>query len=350
MQYFRDLLPELKRRGIALQMFYETKANLSKEQIQLLRDAGVTTIQPGIESFSTHVLRLMRKGTSAMQNVQLLKWCKEFGIKCNWNIIYGFPGEEVADYEGMCSLIEGLHHLEPPSGWGPVRLDRFSPNFVSAEHMGLCNVRPDRSYRYIYDLPDEALANLAYYFEHDYADRRDPTAYVAGLDEAVKRWTANAGRSGLVYVDDRVTLTLQDFRVGAAQLTTALAGVERELYLYCDQNRSRQQIVAYADQLGVAEVEVDDFLRRMLDLRVMTTADGRYLSLALPVRLSPREENAAAELSQTAMSEDDMQELRQKLELWGRTLSLRERAFIENLVGADLLAAGAIGHSGEGKD
>jgi ribosomal peptide maturation radical SAM protein 1 len=350
MQYFRDLLPELKQRGIALQMFYETKANLSKEQIQLLRDAGVTTIQPGIESFSTHVLRLMRKGTSAMQNVQLLKWCKEFGITCNWNIIYGFPGEEVADYEDMCALIEGLHHLEPPSGWGPVRLDRFSPNFVAAEHMGLCNVRPDRSYRYIYDLPDEALANLAYYFEHDYADGRDPMTYVAGLDESVRRWTANADRSGLVYVDDGATLTLQDFRVGAARLTTALAGVERALYLYCDQNRSRQQIVAHAEKLGWTEVEVDNFLRCMLDLRVMTTADGRYLSLALPARPIPREENCLAEQPQTAMSDDDMRDLRQKLELWGQTLSQRERAFIENLVGADLLPAGSSTRSGEGKD
>jgi ribosomal peptide maturation radical SAM protein 1 len=331
-------------------MFYETKANLSKEQVQLLRDAGVTTIQPGIESFSTHVLRLMRKGTSAMQNIQLLKWCKEFGIRCNWNIIYGFPGEEIGDYEEMCSLIESLHHLDPPSGWGPVRLDRFSPNFVSAEHTGLCDVRPDRSYRYIYDLPDEALANLAYYFEHDYADGRDPTTYTAGLDAAMRRWTDNTDKSGLVYVDDGSTLTLQDFRVGAARLTTSLTGVERELYLFCDQNRSPRQIVAYAEELGGTESETEDFLRRMLELHVMATADGRYLSLALPARSLSSEEDAAGGSRGIAMSDDDMRELRQKLAVWGQTLSQRERAFLENLVGADLLAAGSIGQSGKGKD
>ena len=47
--------------------------------MRLLRDAGVTTIQPGIESFSDRVLKLMKKGVTGLQNIQLLKWCKEIG-------------------------------------------------------------------------------------------------------------------------------------------------------------------------------------------------------------------------------------------------------------------------------
>jgi len=349
MHYFRDLLPELKERGIALQMFYETKANLSKEQVRLLRDAGVTNIQPGIESFSTHVLQLMRKGTSAVQNIQLLKWCKEFGISCNWNLIYGFPGEEVADYDRMTSLIDSLHHLDPPSGWGPIRLDRFSPNFVSAEQLGICNVRPDRSYRAIYDLPEDAQTNLAYYFEHDYADGRDPANYTAGLDAAVRRWLENADKSGLVYVDDGATLTIQDFRVGAQRYTTALSGGMRELYLYCDQNRSHQQIAERARQLGVDQ-EINDFLRRMLELHLMATADGRFISLALPARPAQRDEGDVDEPPRMQMSDDDLRELRRKVELWSEKLSPRERAFLENLVGAEMLAAGTMRESPTGKD
>jgi ribosomal peptide maturation radical SAM protein 1 len=341
MHYFRDLLPELKRRGIALTMFYETKANLSKDQVKLLRDAGVATIQPGIESFSTHVLRLMRKGTSALQNVQLLKWCKEFGITCNWNIIYGFPGEDAIDYDQMSALIENLHHLDPPSGWGPVRLDRFSPYFVDPERFGLCNVRPDRSYRYIYDLPDDDLANLAYYFEHEYADGRNPATYTAGLHAAAGRWTENAGKGGLVYVDDGVTLAIQDFRIGAEQYTTTLAGWERELYLFCDQGRSRQSINAHVKSHGGEEADVEGFLRRMVDLHLMVTADVRFIGLALPARQLPRAEHDAAPSPQTVLSNDDLHDLGQKMERWGKTLSPRERAFLASLVGSDLLAGAA---------
>ena len=74
-----------------MELFYEVKANLKKAQVRLLRDAGVRVIQPGIESFSSNVLARMRKGVKGLQNIQLLKWCKEFGITPHWNLLWGFP-------------------------------------------------------------------------------------------------------------------------------------------------------------------------------------------------------------------------------------------------------------------
>jgi len=56
--------------------FYEVKANLTRVQVSALRAAGVTRIQPGIESLSDHVLKLIGKGTCGLRNVQLLKWCR----------------------------------------------------------------------------------------------------------------------------------------------------------------------------------------------------------------------------------------------------------------------------------
>src|SRR5262249_3404469 len=72
MHYFRELLPEIKSRRLGLRLFYETKANLTKDQVRLLSEAGVTMIQPGIESFHSKVLHLMRKGVSPLQCAQLL--------------------------------------------------------------------------------------------------------------------------------------------------------------------------------------------------------------------------------------------------------------------------------------
>ena len=101
MRYFRDVLPQLRERQLGLTLFYETKANLTKEQVKLLRDAGVLAIQPGVESLSTHVLQLMRKGVTALQNIQLLKWCRQYGVTVAWNLLYGFPGETAADYAAI---------------------------------------------------------------------------------------------------------------------------------------------------------------------------------------------------------------------------------------------------------
>lgn len=281
LSYFRDLLPELGRRQLPLELFYETKANLSKEQIRMLRDARVATVQPGIESLSTDVLRIMRKGTSTIQNIQLLKWCRELEVRPYWNFIYGFPGEDPGAYAAMAELIPALGHLEPPVSVGPIRLDRFSPNYVSAAELGLANVRPDRSYGYVYALPVAVLERLAYYFEFDYSDGRDPETYSGEAQAALADWRERGSGQRLVCVDHGETLGIWDFRAGASQTLTVLSGAERALYLYCDQHRSRQRIDAVASEWGASASEVEATLSRLVALRLMVAVDDRYLSLAV---------------------------------------------------------------------
>ena len=79
--------------GYELEIFYEVKANLRHAQLEKMRNAGVNQIQPGIESFSDQVLRLMDKGCTGFQNIQLLRWCEELDIEVAWNFLAGFPGE-----------------------------------------------------------------------------------------------------------------------------------------------------------------------------------------------------------------------------------------------------------------
>jgi radical SAM superfamily enzyme YgiQ (UPF0313 family) len=77
MHYFKDLIPELAKQKLGLDLYYEVKSNLRKEQLRAMRDAGITWIQPGIESFSNDVLGRMKKCVSGIQNIQVLKWCTE---------------------------------------------------------------------------------------------------------------------------------------------------------------------------------------------------------------------------------------------------------------------------------
>ena len=130
----------------------------------------MTAIQPGIESLSSHVLQLMRKGVTAIQNVQLLKLCREYGIEVVWNLLYGFPGETPQDYEETARVIEAIYHLPLPDVVAKICLDRFSPNFDQAEEFGFTDVRPYPLYHQIYFLPAESVTNLAYFFEYEYSD------------------------------------------------------------------------------------------------------------------------------------------------------------------------------------
>ena len=126
-RYFQTVIPELGLRDLGIEFFWEVKANLGRQHVRQLRDAGVIFIQPGIESLNDHVLKLMRKGTTATRNVELLKWCKEYGVTPLWNLLYGFPGETADDYRETAEIMQAIWHLNPPTGYGPVRLDRFSP-------------------------------------------------------------------------------------------------------------------------------------------------------------------------------------------------------------------------------
>jgi len=284
LRYFHSLLPELKQRRPAFSIFYETKANLTKERVRLLRDAGVT-IFAGIENFSTSVLRLMGKGTTGLQNVRLLKWCKEAGVTCGWNLLYGFPGEDPHEYESMTLLLRKLRHLDPPVACTPVELERFSPNFAHPEEHGFTNVRPSWFYRYSYDLPQKALERIAYVFDFDYVDGRDPWSYTTELREEIDQWKLEAGRSMLAYIDAGDRLGLLHWTPQGLANTATLRGSERELYLYCDPGRTLQQVASFGRELGEPVTFVESFLRRMVDGGTVAEIDQHFLSLA--IRLGP---------------------------------------------------------------
>ena len=206
LRYLRDVLPHLQARGFDLSVYYATKANLKREQVHLLKSAGVDRIQPGIESLSTTILDLMRKGVTAFQNVRLLKYCAEYGIRPYWNVLYGFPGEPPEEYARMADVVPSLTHFWPPV-LGILELSRFSPYHERAQELGLEITGPWPWYRYVYDLDEATLMDLAYAFEYRHLDGRDPATYVGPLQCAIETWRGASLTSygGLRYHGGRTT-------------------------------------------------------------------------------------------------------------------------------------------------
>jgi ribosomal peptide maturation radical SAM protein 1 len=168
MDYFPTLLPHWAAAG-GPPKFFEIKANLRREQVVALERAQVLFIQSGIESLSDRTLRLMDKGISAAQNIALLRWCREVGVSAHWNLIFGFPGEDLEDYPRMHELMQKLAHLNAPEACAPIRMDRFSPNFERWREKGFLEVRPQPCYRHVYPLAEDRLRELAYHFEYRHA-------------------------------------------------------------------------------------------------------------------------------------------------------------------------------------
>jgi ribosomal peptide maturation radical SAM protein 1 len=284
-KYFKEVLPALEERRLKVNLFYETKSNLKKEHVRLLRRARVLKIQPGIESFSDAVLKLMRKGVTGLQNVQLLKWCKEYGVQPSWNFIWGFPGEPPEEYDRQSRLVPLLTHLPPPVAQAQIRLDRFSPNFFDAERLGFADVRPLPAYEHVYQLAPAAVANLASYFRYAYAEPRDVERYTSRLARELTTWKRVAQRSELLSVDAGTHDVLVDLRPAGRAPFIVLSGLARFLYRECDAVRDRSQLARAASDGGWTALTIDAIERTLAPLveqGVIARDGARYLALAIP--------------------------------------------------------------------
>ncbi|HEX2571143.1 MAG TPA: RiPP maturation radical SAM C-methyltransferase, partial [Polyangia bacterium] len=288
LDHIKHVLPRLVELGADLSIFYETKANLTKEQLLLMREAGIAAIQPGIESFSDPILRLMRKGVAGWQNVRLLKWCAQLGIRPLWNLIYGFPGEPPEEYARMAAQVPALIHLTPPN-LVRLQVQRYSPYHQSPEDFGITLRGASASYRFIYPLDDRTLAELAYDFDYAYGDGRDPEAYVAPLRETIDRWQRDAKdrQSTLVYHRGPGFLRIVDRRQGFGYESYLLEGSEALIYLACDGGSTAEAVQRQVVGAGHGDLSLDDvrnFLGQLTEAGLLFEGAGRFVSLALPER------------------------------------------------------------------
>lgn len=218
MQYITDVFPKLSPpKGSVI--FYEVKVGLDQQDMDVLAQAGVNKVQPGIEALATATLKLMRKGTSSFQNIQFLKNCLSLSISPAWNLLIGFPGELESTYEKYARDLPLLSHLPPPTGCYPVRFDRFSPYFDKATDYGLA-LEPVDYYRLAYPFPADALRDLAYYFADCNASAYAVAAakWLGPLGEQIGQWQARWAQGAecpVLRVDRDEDWIVTDSRSGA---------------------------------------------------------------------------------------------------------------------------------------
>jgi len=283
MAYLRTLLPALVDSRADYRLFYEVKANLTRDQVRLMAQGGVVRIQPGIESLNSHVLTLMRKGVTAAQNVNLLRWAQYYGIEVAWNILWGFPGETEQDYAEQAAALPDLVHLRPPGGAARIWMERFSPLFQEADTFRHVRRTPEASYAYVY--PDTVdLEQAAYFFEYDLAGALPDAAY-AGVRDGVRAWNRmwETDRSPvLTYWSAPRFLQIYDGRHPGKEGTYTFEGMLADVYVACSDRPATASAVR--DRLGL-DVPVDVVREVFVEFqrRGLMFLDGSLaLALALP--------------------------------------------------------------------
>jgi len=283
MSYLKELFPELSQIEAGYAFFYEVKANLSREQLKLLAEAGVAYIQPGLESLNSNVLRLMRKGTRASQNVNLLRWSQYYGMRVSWNLLWGFPGEAEQDYIDQAAAIPPLIHLPPPESASRIWLERFSPLFTGEDTIGLWDRAPERSYQYVYPA-DVDLEKVAYFFDYQ-TDGGVPDAAYDAVRKAVAAW------SDAWLADRRPTLThlsaphfvqICDQRHQGQDGTYNFEDTLADLYMACSNRPTTAAAVRRKLGLSLPEEDIQEVFREFERRGLMFLDDHFAVALSLP--------------------------------------------------------------------
>ncbi|MEW6363686.1 MAG: RiPP maturation radical SAM C-methyltransferase [Acidobacteriota bacterium] len=289
MRYFRTLFPDLARKRSPYRIYYQIMSNLSREQVRTMRDAGLTWVWCGIESLSDKVLAHMNKGCKSWQNVQFLKWCRQYGVYVGWYIMCDFPGEADEWYWEMARMLPLLSHLQPPWAFARVRLDRYSQYHGRPQEFGL-KLQPAELFSYIYPISPDALASLVCFFEDEERaiDPRFETlltrpgilaASKAAAQWKIAFWSESAPCLIMTVTDSAVRI--RDTRPVAVASSFVLEGVEREIHLACDAAVGWRRLLNQMVARGHSRAEVEAAAHSLLDRKLMIEVGGRLLALAL---------------------------------------------------------------------
>lgn len=292
MRCFDDLIPELVRGGYPYKLFFELRSNLSKEQFKMLREAGVVWCQPGIESLHSKSLKAMRKGVTSWQNIQTLKWCCQFGIRVTWQILANLTEDQDSWYQEMAELVPLLTHLYPPMGVGTIYYQRNSYYFEHAEEYALklrCLPLDD----YVFPLSTQEMANLSYTFEDEFIDSTENDPAMALLFDrpglrklrlAAFQWSVAAISSNRPVLNMKVSeeeIIVRDTRPVAVAPSICLNGVQRELYLACDQAVKETRLYEMLSDRGFKQADVEFAIKNLLDNKLLIRVDQRLMALAV---------------------------------------------------------------------
>jgi ribosomal peptide maturation radical SAM protein 1 len=276
---FDKLMSGLKELNKDLNIFLEIRAgHLKKQDYGLMRDAGVTRVQIGVEAFGNRYLKKMNKGVTTIENLSAIKYCQEFGILIIYNLIINYPNEDQGDLQEAAENIKFLKSYVPPWAVNSLGIYHGSPVYRNPQDFNIKEIKiPDHA---LWRFPQKIWQTLiSFYYDYCINDGKDRRS---SWQEILRTWQQTGRdrihRPLLYYQDTGDFLTITD-QLSENSYKRILKGVERELYLFCDSIQTRSAILKQFPEISPDHLE--RILGKWIANRWMFREEDKFLSLAI---------------------------------------------------------------------
>lgn len=274
-----------------LNIFAELRAGLPAEALRIMRQAGLENVQIGIEALSSSLLKRMGKGTTAIQNIEVMRHCEELGIIQSGNLITMFPGttpDEVRETMDNLDFVRPFHPLKITPFW----LGYGSPLYSSARKFGLKKTGNHPAYRLL--LSSDLFSRLILMHQNYRADKLVQHALWRPVVKKVESWrkvyfdlrSRYPSQPLLSYRDGGKFLVIRQLGLSGEAQIHRLRGPSRKIYLYCTTTRSLKDVKNAFPAHSVESLQ--NFLGELINKGIVFKEKDQYLSLAIRER-RPRE-------------------------------------------------------------
>lgn len=271
----------LSNSSVDLSFFAEIRAINDPEKLSLYKQGGLEKVQAGIESFSTGLLKKMKKGTTTIENLAVMKHCMESSIVLEGNLLVEFPGSSEDDVSETLSALNyawPYHPLQTATfflGTGS-DIEKRSDNYPIQKIVS----HPNNTSLF----PENGYSEMAMLIKDYVGDKTLQKKIWQPVKKKVKEWQKfhekrNSTIPPLSYRNGGSFILIRQESQEGQVLLHRLYGASKDLYLYCATIRTIDEITTSFQKL--TKKSILNFFTDLSNKRLLFREGKKFLSLAI---------------------------------------------------------------------
>ena len=271
--------------GRDLSIFTELRANTPPPLLRKMKQAGVDTVQVGIEALSSQLLAKMNKGMRVIDNLNLMKHCEALGIVNASNLMLHFPDSDDDDVQ------ETLHAIAFARWYRPLKTVSFwlgldSPVYRLARRFHIRSVFNHPNLKKLF--PEPVAANIRFMIQGYRGDRTRQLKLWRSVEIETRQWQKDydimqrqtGGKPALAFRDGGRFIIIDQHLPMQAAARHRLTGISAEIYRFCHTPRTLKQVAGMF--VAHSPEQIRAFFKSMVKKRLIFEERDCFLSLAVP--------------------------------------------------------------------